>query len=517
MATYSTPGVYVNESALTSITPTVSGPTAGMFFGTAARGPITPTLVNDWPSYRALFGELDSAYDLGYAVYHYFANGGRSAYVTRVVGSASTTATKIGVPFYPNGIGSASASLFTVTATSPGTWGNTVTLVTSAGNVVASATVKPTFSISVNINGAEVERWTELSPDVNANRYFMEVLNRYSKIIDATTPHAFTTSSASASAGVVYAAPSSTTTTTLAGGTSATVANSDYTTSFNGADSINGNLLFNAVGITDAAVIAPLVLKASTRGDSFVIIDPKKTDASYTDIQTTANSFASLSGAGYAAAYAPCLEMVDPAKSGSAAVRTTYPGGALAGMYVRMELQRTVSKAPAGYSAEIRGALGLTIRLTDTQVGTLYDSTPAINTFKAIAGAGVVANGTRTLEKATPDKFIPVRRNLNYIKYSLKNIAAPEVFEPNDANTWNRLSNNIGSFLSNHWRAGGLKGVRSSDAFFVVCDATNNTPSTVDQGIITVSGGVALSYPAEFIVINLSQWSGSSSATEVIV
>ena len=512
MATYNTPGTYVNESKLVSLTPTVSGPTSAVFFGEAARGPVVPTLVNDWPTYRGLFGELDTSYDLGYAVYHYFANGGRSAYVARVIGAGAAKATVVGVPFYPNGTGNASASLFTATATSPGTWGNGLTIVTSAGNVAASSTVKPSFNLSVLLNGVEVEKWNELSSDANANRYFMEVLNRYSTFIDAFTPNSFTASGTAASAGVVFSGPTDTRTATLAGGTSVAVANNDYVTSFDGVDSIVGNLLFNAVGITTGSVITSLVSKAQTRGDSFVIVDPKKSDTTSTEVATTSSAFAGLGT--YAAAYAPCLEMVDPSKTGSAAIRTTYPGGAVAGVYVRTELERTVAKAPAGYAADVRGALGLSIKITDAQAGTLYDAAPPTNIFKAIAGAGVIINGTRTLEKATPDKFIPVRRNLNYIKHSLKNITGPEVFEPNDANTWSRINNNVSSFLANHWRAGGLKGARSSDAFFVICDATNNTASSVDQGIINVSVGVALSYPAEFIVINLSQWTGGSNTTE---
>lgn len=512
MAIYTTPGSYINESKLVSLVPTVNGPTSAVFFGEAARGPLVPTLINDWPTYKSLFGDLDASYELGYAVYHYFANGGRSTYVTRVIGAGAAKATVVGVPFYPTGTGNASASLFTVSSTSAGTWGNGLTVVTNNGNVSASTTVKPSFNLSVQLNGVEVEKWTELSTDSNANRYFMEVINRYSTFISASAPHAFTGSTVSASAGVVFSGPSDTRTATLAGGTSVSVANSDYTTSFDGVDAIRGNLLLNAVGITNLSVVQSLITKAVTRGDSFVIIDPKKSDATATDIATTSSSFAGLGA--YAAIYAPCLEMVDPAKTGSAAIRTTYPGGAVAGMYVRMELERTVAKAPAGYSADIRGALGLTVKLTDAQVGTLYDATPPTNTFKAIAGAGVIANGTRTLEKTSPDKFIPVRRNLNFIKNSLKKITDPEVFEPNDANTWNRIDNNISSFLANHWRAGGLKGSRSSDAFFVICDATNNTASSIDQGIINVSVGVALSYPAEFIVINLSQWTGGSNTTE---
>ena len=63
MPTYSTPGVYVNESALTSLTPSVPGQTSAAFFGEAARGPVTATLVQDWNTYKVLYGDLDDAFD----------------------------------------------------------------------------------------------------------------------------------------------------------------------------------------------------------------------------------------------------------------------------------------------------------------------------------------------------------------------------------------------------------------------------------------------------------------------
>ena len=114
MPTYSTPGVYVNEGTLASLTPSVTGGTAAVFFGAAARGRETPTLITDWSSYKRIYGDLSNAYDLGYSVYHYFANGGRSCYVVRVVGTYDTVAgtadsvtpdaaAVTDIAYYPNG------------------------------------------------------------------------------------------------------------------------------------------------------------------------------------------------------------------------------------------------------------------------------------------------------------------------------------------------------------------------------------------------------------------------------
>lgn len=532
MPTYSTPGVYVNESALANIAPTITGGTAAVFFGSAERGPTSATLVSDWTTYKRTFGDLKNAYDLGYAVYHYFANGGRSCYVVRVVGTYDAVggtadsvtpdaAEYLDVPFYPTGNTGASAgegasaSLFDVVAISDGTWGNSLSVQIEAlsgeGGSVISGLDETTdgtygsFTVVVKLGGVEVERWPAVTLDPDGSRYVDTVINTYSKYIRISG-----ISTADADARLVY----HTTALDLTGGAEGVVGPQDFAGRVDAVDNISGTLLLNAVGQTSSTALSPLVNKASARGDSFVIIDPDKTSADLSDLQTTASNFSGLGG--YAAHYAPALKMVDPAKTGPGAIRTTYPGGAVAGLMVRTEVQRSVAKAPAGYNAEIRGALGTAINLSDADIGTLYDGNPYVNTFKAVPGAGVVVYGARTLSRTTSDKFIPVRRTLNYLKDSLKQLTQFAVFEPNDANLWSRINIVTSGFLSEFYRSGGLKGANASEAFFVVCDSTNNTSATIDQGIVNIEIGVALQYPAEFIVINLSQWTGGSNAVETV-
>lgn len=530
MPTYSTPGVYVNEGALTSTAPTVIGGTAAVFFGTASRGPETATLVTDWSTFKTLYGDLSDEHDLGYSVYHYFANGGRSCYVIRIVGTYDAVGGTAGsvtpdaaeyldLPYYPNGGGEASAALFDIVAASNGSWGNSLSVQIEAlggtnaiddeGGAVTSglepttADAYGTFTVVVKLSGTEIERWPAVSLDANSSRYVASIINTYSKYITIS--------------GVSTAAPSAAleyyvTAVTLTGGTEGVAGPQDYADKVGAIDTLNGNLILNAVAQTSTTVINALVNKAVSRGDSFVIIDPDKTSADLSEIQSTASNFSGLGG--YAAHYAPALKMIDPAKSGPGAIRTTVPGGAIAGLIVRTDTQRSVAKAPAGYSADIRGALGMAITLSDSEIGTLYDGNPYVNSFKAIPGAGIVVYGARTLARTTSDKFIPVRRTLNYLKYSLKQLTEFAVFEPNDENLWARINLVVSGFLSEFYRSGGLKGNNASQAFFVICDATNNTATSIDQGIVNVEVGVALQYPAEFIVINLSQWSGGSNTAE---
>ena len=607
---YTTPGVYVNETPLTSLTTASSGQSAAVFLGEATQGPTTPQLVSNWTSYKSLFGEITTKYDLPYAVYHYFANGGKQAYVIRVASGTAQNAQlqnperdsdpgasaggwapgeiapgdnyfeyfPKGVPeeldpdslpgledadgkpiagppaddgidlgdsfidindvvwvwsvVDPAGVNPApewvkqevdptivAAIPFTVAARSVGSWGNGVTVGLTEGNLEASSTSRATFNLVVALNGKEVERWNDLSLDPGSNRYIDSIVNNYSSFITVSE-----VSEAEYDANETF--PGTQTQTLQYGADYGTVVDaagnevpvkvnaSDFNDALRQMDGVKGNLLINAVGKADTQIVGNVVSYAAERGDSFVIIDPERTDASVSDIQQTASRFSSIAGTGYAAHYAPMLKMVDPARTGPGAIRTTFPGGAIAGIIIRTETERNIAKAPAGISAGIRGAIALEVKISESELGTLYSGKPHVNSFKVIPGAGLNVFGARTLARTTPDKYLPVRRTLNYVKSSLKDMTEFAVFEPNGPRLWEHINARCSSFLAEMWRQGSLAGANASQAFYVVCNDTNNTQVTVDQGIVNVDVGVALAYPAEFIVVNISQWTGGANAAE---
>lgn len=504
MPTYTNPGVYVTEKPLRSLPRRGSASqSVAAFFGTASRGPDEATLVSSWADFRTQYGELDSAYNLGFSVYHYFANGGRDAYICRVVASDASAASGT-VEYYPEGISASAATLFDFDVNSPGIWGNDITLEVTEGVVEPSATQIPTFNLVVKLNNAEVERWNEVSVDPNNNRYLETVVNTYSKFItvavasvDASVDWAFDTDAVSASGGTE----------------GSTVVDSDYTNALSLLDTVEGVLLLNAPGVTSPTVVNAFLAKAEARGNSFVIIDPQADATTVSDIGGTV--VGSYTTSTYGSVYYPMLKMVDPSKTGPGAIRSTYPGGAVAGAYVRTEVARTVAKAPAGFDIDIRGALGLETVFTSADTGTLYD-TYNVNLFKAVPGAGIVINGARTLDKSSPGKYIPIRRSLNYLKQALSDSTAFAVFEPNDERLWTRLSVTVSSLLAEFWRAGGLKGKNATQAFYVTCDASNNTEVSVANGEVNIEVGVALQYPAEFVVITISQWTGGSNTVDTL-
>lgn len=498
---YTNPGVYVTESPFATSVATGPTTTAAAFLGTALRGPTTPTAVDSWNSYKARFGDVSSAYDLGYAVYHFFANGGRTAYVARVVGASAAQAQATSTGTY-NGTGS--SNLFTVKASNPGVWGNDLTVAVSAGLVSGNT---PTFNLVVSYGGSEVERWSELSLNPDDSRYVTNVINTYSTYLAVTLLQNFTGATYVITAGTL----------TLASGADGASLSDDtqagtqsaWSTTLQGYNSVNGQLLFNLVGKSNSTIVNNAISYVEGRGNSFLIIDPL---ATATTTGTITSTVAAYTASSYAAVYYPMLQMTNPATSGTAALRSTYPGGAVAGLYTRVDTERGVAKAPAGYSYDVRNAFGLTNSFTESEVGTLY--TQNINTLKTVPGAGVVVNGARTLKKTDITKYVPVRRSLNFIKANVDALTQFAVFEPNGDRLWAEITAKLSNFLSNFWSGGGLKGNSASEAYFVRCNASNNTNVTIEQGEVHVEVGVALQAPAEFIVINISQFIGGNNVQE---
>jgi phage tail sheath protein FI len=490
------PGVYVSEGAFTTTSSTGTDTVAAGFIATALRGPTVATKISSWTAYKSLFGDNSDTYDLGYAVYHFFANGGRNAYVSRVYATATATAASVNLSGTING--GSSTPVFKVSAANPGAWGNNLTVTITAGLVTGST---PTFNLIVKLSSTEVERWNEISLDLSDNRYLGTVVNTYSTYISISEIDTYT------SAFTVTAVADSALT---AGSDGSALVNGDYESAINKFDQVAEELVLNVVNKTTAATVNFVLAYAEARGDCFVVIDP-------VSVTSGADAISAISGytaSSYGAVYYPKLKMIDPSKTGASAIRDTAPGGAILGLYSRVEAERTVAKAPAGFSYDVRNAFGLVTSFTEAEQGTMYDA--HVNTMKAIPGAGVIINGARTLKKTTVLKYVPTRRSLNYVKSQSKRITDFAVFEPNNDRLWTNVQVRLSKFLSEFWSAGGLKGRNTAEAFYVLCDSTNNTTNTVENGEVHIEVGVALQTPAEFIVIEVSQFVGGSNLNETI-
>ena len=186
-----------------------------------------------------------------------------------------------------------------------------------------------------------------------------------------------------------------------------------------------------------------------------------------------------------------------------------YPSSSMAGVYARVDSTRGVWKAPANVG--LRSVKAPSVLITDAQQeGLNVDSASgkSINAIRVFEGRGLLAWGARTLDGNSNEwRYINVRRLFLFVEQSTKNASQFVVFEPNSANTWNRLKGMISNFLTNLWRDGGLVGATTEEAFFVrVGLGETMTTQDVLEGRMIVEIGLAASRPAEFIILRFSHF-----------
>jgi len=84
------------------------------------------------------------------------------------------------------------------------------------------------------------------------------------------------------------------------------------------------------------------------------------------------------------------------------------------------------------------------------------------------------------------------------------------VFEPNDEPLWGQIRLNAGTFMHGLFTQGAFQGTKSSDAYFVRCDAETTTQDDRNKGIVNIWVGFAPLKPAEFVVLQLQQMAGQT-------
>ncbi|GHF70268.1 hypothetical protein GCM10010218_59530 [Streptomyces mashuensis] len=184
--------------------------------------------------------------------------------------------------------------------------------------------------------------------------------------------------------------------------------------------------------------------------------------------------------------------------------RTVPPSGHLAGVWARTDAERGVFKAPANQN--LRGVLDLPVLLTDDQNGTLNDK--GVNCLRVFPGRGLLVWGARTRSSSRDWRYLNVRRLVSFLSDSIQRSTTWAVFEPNDDRLWGTLRHSVVSFLTDQWRQGALLGRTPDEAFYVICDRTNNTPDTIDAGQVICDIGVAPVRPAEFVQFTITQLAG---------
>lgn len=523
MATYRRPGTYVEETPLAQNIASQSLETAyGAFVGQALRGPVDqPAYVGSWSDFVRRYGLFRSAngaqtYRLAQAVYQFFMNGGRGAWVQRVTGTGAAQAT---VTFNDSG----NQPVLTVNAIDPGDWavGNLfaqISVVNETGDG-GVARAGDTFTLTVYSGGTKpgyvVESWTDLSLDPNSARYALDVINAASSWVELDRPQAATgTLPPVQGAPTALVNPSGVTGTLDGAAPTVDV----YTSAVDMFDSTPSNLIFNVpdaydMSATDATNVAnAFQIKADSRGDAFVIVDvPREVESTSAGALSWTNG---VNASGNVAVYFPSVKILNPVSGSRGGLVTVPPGGGVMGVYHATDTSRGVFKTPAGVSATLTNVADVALRLTSAQLDDANTANKPVNIIRPVPGAGICIMGGRTLGGTRDLRYVGTRRTMLEIKKALHERVEFAIFENNDTVLRDRVKTVCVAYLQQLWQAGGLAGDTPSQAFYVVCDGTNNTQTDVENGLLTVEVGVALQNPTEFVVVRIGQFDGTTSVSE---
>lgn len=503
------PGVYIEEVSSGVRTITGVATSTAAFIGKAPRGPVDqPVTITSYGDYERTFGGLWKDSSLGFAVRDFYANGGTTAIIVRLVAANATPATL-------------KAGDVTLSARSAGAWGNLLSAtVTDDANPDLTGVTNP-FNLLLFENsdsGArEMHRNVVLAPSDHP-RYITTVLQSESALATVKAIAATTTVPPAATYKVDQSVPAQ------VGADGGDLSAARFTGGTTQADkkglyALDRVDLFNLLVIppfgpgaanADAAVVATAEKYCSDHRAILILDAPNWSVADAvakvppgTEIGTTGKN---------AALFYPRLKQPNPLKDG--AIETFPAAGAVAGVIARTDAQRGVWKAPAGLDAGLVGVPQLEQTLTDGDIGQLNPL--GINCLRTVPGVGRVVWGARTMQGndrvASEWKYLPVRRTALFIEESLFRGTQWVVFEPNDEPLWAQIRLNIGSFMTTLFRQGAFAGMTPREAFFVKCDRDTTTQDDVNLGIVNIRVGFAPLKPAEFVVIRLQQMAGLATA-----
>jgi phage tail sheath protein FI len=526
MASLLHPGVYVSEvpSGVRSIEGAPTSTT--IFVGETERGPLGPVKIKSKSDYERFFGGYFRARDVEspeveatrlltpYAIDGYYLNGGSTAYVLRAVDAEEG--------------GPVTAERGSVMASSPGLWGNSV----SVAFLAARGTDATRFRIAVVYESPAtgerrlVETWERLSLDPLDESYVVDVLKRslYIRwnesegvVVPALDELGSPPTSTPEESEVVDGAEP------LAGGAGG---GGDLSAAEYG-QTLNDHL----AGVDDAALLVAAcdALLADSadyqlyvdqfvgftenrpRQDLFFVGDlPSERDSDPTTATEAAVTIKNaLTSSNFAAMYWPHLVVGDVAGIGRNPTITLPPSGYVAGLFARIDGRRGVWKAPAGTEATLNGTIAIEHQLTDLHSDELNPA--GVNALRQVPGAGRVVWGARTMLPSGEWRYVPVRRTAIFLRTSIYNGIQWAVFEPNDEPLWGSLRATIGGFMETQFRNGAFAGGTSDEAYFVKVDADTTTEIDQAAGVVNILVGFAPLRPAEFVVVKLSQKTQSAA------
>ena len=533
LSSYRTPGVRIEWLDAAPQQPVLARTDVTGFVGVAERGPLhQPVAVETFEQYVGVFGTGRVQGYLPYAVEGFFANGGTRCWVVRAADPARARSAFLDLSVTT---GPASGGRLRLTATSPGTWGNSIRV-----------TLQPEplhhgrFTLVLRM-GAVLEIWRDAGVDKDSPRFLVHLLvgggrsGTGSRLVTATW-----------SPGPWRSEYTGTRELVLAGGADglATLTARHLAGSHAPSEDPWGVAALDAVdeigivcvpdcwtaprpagrpptprprdcsrpeapaagadvrvdcgperpGLSDdqvAALQRDVIAHCEARGDRVALLDaPPRT------IPDALAWRADGPDSGYAAAYYPWIQVVDP-DSTTGEVVVVPSSGHVAGVCGRVDANPGVHKPPAGEVVEL--AVDTATPVDDIDHGDLNEV--GVNALRASRTVQVM--GARTLSRDPQWRYLNVRRLAIMIERTVERAAAWTVFEPNSERLQAEITRVVTGVMEEVWRRGMLNGATREQAYRVVCDASVNPVENLLTGELVCLVYLNPPPPAEFVVLRI--------------
>ena len=404
-----------------------------------------------------------------------------------VQGSDSTGLATLGFDTTLHSGTNSGASSVVVTANSPGTWGNKLTLTVTAGNVAG------TVNLVVANNGYTVEVWRNLSKTTSSASYWQTQINGNSSFITVVD------SPLVAQPAVVAKLP-------LAGGNDGLsgVTDADFIGTIGDGYSTGLQTLadpatidVNLVAIpgqTSMSVHSALVSFCETRGDCSCSLDPELglNASQMVDFRLGQNAYSSRVAvdSNRATFFYPWINAFEP-NSGTT-VWMPPSAAAIRACAYNDSVGQVWTEILGVNRGRLPEATGIERSLSTGDQGYLYEN--GINPIVNIRGYGITIMGGKTLQVAPTslDRW-NVRRMLDYLHKITITVTYPLIGEPNTPALWRRLTGLLQPTLQY------LQDQQGVQAYQIICDASTNPQNLMNAHELHAKIGILPVPGAEFI------------------
>lgn len=432
------------------------------FVGVAERGSTSQaTLVQSFKAFQDAFGARSGGSLLTDAANAFFSEGGRSLYVARAAGTGNKAATGTLTPL-------------TVTAVSPGTWGNQVKV-----SMNAAAPWVATVEYPV---GTVVERSSIVA--TSDDLYAWSLKSNYVRITGAV--------------GAALPAANATVTLTTGANGSAPVA-ADVITALGLFPMALGPGQVAAPGYT-ANDVQSAVMAHCDATKRVALLDMIDT-SDYTALVAQAAALYGKTGARMAALFGPWAQYPGPA---SPSTITIPYSGVQAGLIARADALGNPNQPAAGVNGISRVATGLSQSYTDANRETVN---AAGGTLAKVVYGDVRTYGGRTVAGPSDTNWLWFgnSRVVMAIAHEAAAIAENYVLQQIDGRNqlFARLEAALSGMLLGYYNAGALFGETPQDAFYVDTSEAVNTIATIAAGEVHAAIYVKCSPSAEYVRIDI--------------